>query len=116
MIHELFGVDELQPGQMRSIRVDGIAILVIRTPAGDYRALRDVCPHLGVALSRGTTQYVVNGDDVGDYRWGDVYVARCSWHAYEFDVENGRCVSDSRWRVKTYPITVADDGRLMLER
>jgi len=115
VIHELFAADELEPGQFRSVQVDGIGILVLRRPDGEFRALRDVCPHLGVPLSRGTTQYVVTGDDVGAYRVSEVFAARCSWHGYEFDAENGRCVADPRWRVKAYPVTVAD-GKVLLDR
>jgi nitrite reductase (NADH) small subunit len=115
VIHELFGEDELAPGQMRSIQVGGIAILVVRKPDGSFRAVRDLCPHLGVQLSRGNAQYIVTGDEIGEYAYGDVFVARCSWHGYEFDVESGQCVADRRWRVKTYRTTV-ENGKVMLER
>jgi nitrite reductase/ring-hydroxylating ferredoxin subunit len=115
MIHDLFGEGELEPGQMRSVQVAGISILVVRRPDGSFRAMRDVCPHLGVQLSRGSAEHIVTGNDIGEYAFGGPFVARCSWHGYEFDVDNGRCVADSRWRVKTYPVTV-DDGRVMLER
>lgn len=113
--HELFGVDELAPGQMRSVDIDGIAVLVCRLPDGGYRALRDVCPHLGVKLSRGTLMPVINSDDERRYFVSDVIAARCSWHGYEYDVDTGRCVADARWRVKTYPVRI-ENGTVVLER
>jgi nitrite reductase/ring-hydroxylating ferredoxin subunit len=115
MTHDLFGEGELEPGQMRSVQANGISVLVIRRPDGSFWAIRDVCPHFGVQLSRGNTQRVVTGDSIGEYAYGDGFVARCSWHGYEFDVETGRCIADPRWRVKTYRVTV-DGGRVLLER
>jgi len=115
MIHELFAEDELAPGESRTVGVGGIDILVVRRDDGTFRALRDVCPHLGVPLSRGSVQAVVDGRDVGDYALTDVIAARCSWHGYEFDLDNGRCVADPRWRVKSYPVTVRG-GKVLLER
>lgn len=115
MIHDLFGESELEPGEMRSVQADGISILVVRRPDGSFRAIRDVCPHFGVQLSRGTPERVITGDCIGHYAYSDRFVARCSWHGYEFDVESGRCIADPRWRVKTYPVTV-NDGRVLLER
>jgi nitrite reductase/ring-hydroxylating ferredoxin subunit len=115
MKHELFPADELGRGHMRSVRVDGIAILILRKPDGTFRALRDVCPHHGVPLSRGTIQQAIDGDDVGDYVVTDNIVARCSWHSFEFDSESGRCIADPNWRVKAYPVSVVD-GVVVLDR
>jgi nitrite reductase/ring-hydroxylating ferredoxin subunit len=115
MIHELFAEDELARGESRSVVAGGIKILVVRKEDGSYRALRDVCPHLGVQLSRGVVQTVLDGQDVGDYEVTDVVAARCSWHGYEFDLDTGRCVADPRWRVKSYPVTIRD-GHVLLER
>ena len=113
--YELFAAEELAPGEMRSAQLGGIAVLIVRRPDGTFRALRDVCPHLGVPLSRGTLSCVVEGDDVGSYRLSDTVVARCSWHSYEYDTDTGRCVADHRWRVKTYPVTVVG-GRVVVSR
>jgi nitrite reductase (NADH) small subunit len=115
MKHAVFGADELEPGRLRSVQVDGIAILVVRTPDGSFRALRDICPHLGVQLSRGDGQFAVEGDQISEYAFGETFVARCSWHGYEYDVDTGECIADRRWRVKTYPVTV-EDGMVTVER
>jgi nitrite reductase/ring-hydroxylating ferredoxin subunit len=100
---------------MRSVRVDGIAIVIARLPDGSFRALRDVCPHLGVQLSRGSLGKVVDAHDMGGYCLTDRVAARCSWHGYEFDVETGRCIADDRWRVKVYPVRVVN-GTVVVER
>jgi nitrite reductase (NADH) small subunit len=115
--HELFGMDELRPGELRAVRIAGVAIVVMRTPAGDYRALRDSCSHHGAPLSHGRLQPVTVGDDVGCYELStDRFVLRCPWHGYEFDTENGRCLADPEHaRVRAYTVTV-EGGTVFLER
>ena len=117
MKHELFAADELQPGDMRAVKVDGVAIVVMKTPKGDFRALRDACSHHGAALSHGRMQPVVLGDEVGCYELStDRFMLRCPWHGYEFDVDNGRCIADPvHARVKAYSISV-EGNRVFLER
>jgi nitrite reductase (NADH) small subunit len=107
----LFKADELEPGQLRVVTLGGRSIVVIRTPDGEFRALRNVCSHHGAPLSSGSLQPVVVGDDVGRYELSDSrYMLRCPWHGYEFDVETGRCLADpDRERVKAYQVTVEED-------
>ncbi len=116
MKHDLFSSDELSPGTLRRVLVDGIAVVVLRTSAGELHALRDICPHLGARLSGGWLTPLVDGDDV-DNRWlTDRTMLRCPWHGYEFDVDTGRCVADPEHvRVKAYGVAV-EDGRVVLER
>ena len=114
--HPLFPDGELAPGELRRVEVDGIAIVVLRTPDGTLRALRDVCPHQGAVLSRGRLEAAVDGEDVGRYELSrDRAVLRCPWHGYEFDVESGRCLADPAARVRAYLVAV-EDGIVTVER
>jgi nitrite reductase/ring-hydroxylating ferredoxin subunit len=117
MRHELFAADELEPGQMRVIQVDRVALVVVRTPSGGYHAIRDVCPHYGARLSLGRLKPYVEGDEAGEYRHDpERFVLHCPWHGYEYRLDDGRCPADpARLRVRSYDVTV-DGGMLYLER
>ena len=48
--------------------------------------------------------------DVADYTVErDGEIIRCPWHLWEFEIATGRCLVDSRARVKTYPVHVEED-------
>jgi nitrite reductase (NADH) small subunit len=115
--HVVCRLDELTPGQLRGVEVDGVAVVVARTPAGSVHVLRDRCSHEGGRLSRGRLLLKVGGDEVGAYVLSeDEYVVRCPWHGYEFDVETGHCIADARRaRVRAYEVTV-EDGVVFIER
>jgi nitrite reductase (NADH) small subunit len=113
--HALFPSEDLAPGDVREATIDGIAVVVVRTPAGELKALRDVCPHQGARLSKGKFEAAVDGPGVGRYELSERMILRCPWHGYEFDVESGHCLADSGSRVRTYPVTV-EDGVIVVER
>jgi nitrite reductase/ring-hydroxylating ferredoxin subunit len=113
----VFPADDLAPGQMRSVEVDGVSVVVIRRGDGAYRALRDRCSHQGGALSQGQLESLVEGDAPGQYRLSeDRAVVRCPLHHFEFDVDSGLSPADpKRLRVRAYDVTVSD-GNVYVER
>jgi 3-phenylpropionate/trans-cinnamate dioxygenase ferredoxin subunit len=114
--HILFPVDELEPGSNRSVEVEGVRIALFRTPDGEVRALRDVCPHAGARMSLGTVESMVVGSESGHYRLSEKPIVRCPWHGYEFDLDTGRCIADpDGLRMRAYPVTI-EDGRIVVER
>lgn len=115
MRHPLFPVEELAPGAMRAVSVDGVAVVVVRTPDGAVHALRDRCSHASAALSKGRLQRAIVGDAVGSYKLSDDFIVRCPRHGYEFDVVTGHCLADAGHRVRSYPVSV-EDGTVVLER
>ncbi len=116
MKHELFPADELAPGEIRRVEIDRIAVVVLRTPAGELHALRDVCSHMGARLSNGWLTAMLDADDVDDRRVTERIMLRCPWHGYEFDVRTGRCPADpQRVRARAYPLSV-EDGMVVLDR
>ena len=117
MRHVVCTLDELPPGAMRSVTVDRVALVVLRTPDGEVRALRDACSHYGARLSRGTLRRMLVHDEEHGYRLlPDRYVVQCPWHGYEFDVADGRCPADpAHERVRSYRATV-EGGSVVVER
>ena len=117
MKHQLFGSDELEPGDVREAQIDGIAIVVVRKRDGSYRALRNRCSHQGGILSRGCLEPMMVSGGVGDYSYSaEREVLRCPLHHWEFDVDTGRSPAyPEKVRVRSYPVTVAD-GKVWIER
>jgi nitrite reductase (NADH) small subunit len=115
MRHRLFPSAELGPGEMKAVAIDSVKVVVVRTWDGALHAIRDRCSHRGAALSLGWLRREIAGSSVGDYHLTDSCVVECPWHGFEFDVVTGKCVSDSRYRVRAYQVEV-EDGYVFLER
>lgn len=109
--------EELEPGQVTAVQVDGISIAVARKRDGSFRALRNICPHQSGPLSDGKCVAFLTGPDVGRYVTSeDRDVVRCPWHHYEFDVDTGHSIVDpQRYRVRSYKTWVEGD-QVFVER
>lgn len=91
-------VNDLAPGEVRALEVDGVEIALVRTADGGYHAIRDKCSHGRVALS--------DGDVVGR-------TLECWKHGSAFDLTSGRPTSLPATRpVPVYPVTI--DGEDVL--
>ena len=88
--HTVARVGEIPEGEGRPFEVDGLFLAVFRSE-GEYYAMDDTCPHQGAPLCDG----LVAGKTVS-----------CSWHGWEFRLDDGRYVSSPTIRVKTYPVRV----------
>ena len=63
---------------------------------GRWYATQNQCPHKGeMALSRGLT-----GDSEG------LPKVACPFHKKTFSLEDGKCLTDEEYRLKTYPVKV----------
>jgi 3-phenylpropionate/trans-cinnamate dioxygenase ferredoxin subunit len=115
--YDVLGDNELQPGQMRAVRVGNVAVVVVRTPDGEFHALRDSCSHYGARLSQGMIQHMVVAREHGAYQFAEgQFIVRCPWHGHEFDVATGRCPADPEHaRVRAYEVSVVD-GRVLIDR
>jgi nitrite reductase/ring-hydroxylating ferredoxin subunit len=116
MKHVLFPLDELPVGETRGVVIGKTGIVIAHAPDGRVHALRDRCSHRGAKLSYSPVEPIIDGDDVGCHVPTNAYMVRCSWHGFEFRLEDGRCPADPlKERVKTYPVTV-EDGMIVVDR
>jgi nitrite reductase/ring-hydroxylating ferredoxin subunit len=112
--HVVCRVEELEPGQRRIVSIGGRLIGVIRTETAIY-AIRNVCPHQGAELCRGTVGGTMLPSEAHEYVFGlHGQIVRCPWHGWEFDMETGRSVFDpDNVRVRTYPVSI-EDGSIVI--
>ena len=67
-------------------------IVVVVAHDGTW-ALRDACPHYGVALSDG--------------RLSNGYL-ECTWHGWQIDIRTGGCLHNPRTQTSTYETEIID--------
>ncbi len=86
-------------GEGRVAEVGGLRIAVFRSRSGKVYATQAECPHRGGPLADGLL--------------GDATVV-CPLHEFKFDLPSGRALENTCPALKTYPVTVTEDGRLLL--
>jgi nitrite reductase/ring-hydroxylating ferredoxin subunit len=86
--------DELGPGQMLYVVVDGLPIALANVD-GQIYAFGDACRHEGGSLSSG----ILRDDTV-----------TCPWHGWVYNVRTGKAiVPPVGLRVPTYPVVLDND-------
>lgn len=78
--------DDLPAGTVRLVEIDGVEVLVFRTPAGALHALESRCPHMGNHMPNGLPP----GSDLSGLLQGEWI--ECPFHGWRFD-GSGRCVA-----------------------
>jgi nitrite reductase/ring-hydroxylating ferredoxin subunit len=86
-------IDDIAVGTMKSVKVDGHRICLVRTASG-LHAIDHACPHEGYGLTQGE----LDGD-----------LLTCAWHNWKFRVTDGACVQGEE-AVQTHDVSVAADG------
>jgi nitrite reductase/ring-hydroxylating ferredoxin subunit/DNA-directed RNA polymerase subunit RPC12/RpoP len=88
---------EVPPGQNKVFQIGNREIVVFAVD-GQYFAMKNLCPHHGVALSGGTLE---NG------------TVRCPGHGFRFDIRTGQCEKDPSLRASIMDLKV-EDGKLLV--
>lgn len=104
--HFVGDASEIPSGSFRVVVVEGreFGIFNVR---GRFRAVRNVCPHHGAPLCRGTVDGTYLPSAPGEFVWGrEGEILRCPWHAWEFDLLTGCALFDERIRVASYEVQV----------
>ncbi len=84
---------EWQEGEGRPVQI-GARRLGVYLHGGTFFAMKDICPHAGVALSQGP---VVDG------------AVMCVGHGWTFDLATGEVArGPAGYKVATYPVRVVD--------
>ncbi|MBW2253216.1 MAG: Rieske 2Fe-2S domain-containing protein [Deltaproteobacteria bacterium] len=86
--------DELAPGELVEVMVDGVPVAVCNVD-GTYYAVSNVCPHAGGPIGDGTLA-------------GHTVV--CPYHGWSFDVRDGRCFVDEALSIDTYEVRVTTEA------
>lgn len=107
--HRVAALDEIADGERKIVTVGGFEIGIFRV--GDtYSAWRNVCPHAGAPVCRGTIEGTMLPSGVYEYVIDESRkIVRCPWHGWEFDLDSGQHLADESVRLKGYPVEVGDD-------
>ena len=96
---EVAALDEVEPGTMRMVQVDGTDILLVNLE-GSVRAYQGICSHEYFELDKG----FLTGDSL-----------TCALHLSRFDLLSGEALDPpAELPLAMYPVSVAD-GRVLLE-
>lgn len=112
---DLGACEDFAEGELRIVEIDAKEFGVARWN-GKYFAMRNICPHQSAPLCRGRllpdiTASAPVGMILAD---SDRAVVTCPWHGWEFRLETGQSVWNTRYRVRSYELKVKD-GRVLVE-
>lgn len=85
-------LDDIPPGEGRTVLVDGAQVAVFRLRGDAVRAVSAVCPHQGGPIADGQT---------------DGCKVVCPLHLHAFDLEDGRSLTGQP-ALKVYPVEIAE--------
>lgn len=92
-------VSQIPRGEGRIFRVGRSSIAVFHSRDGGVFATEPSCPHKGGPLADGI---------IGEQK------VICPLHAFVFDLSNGRPVGNGCRSLKTYPVTVNEEGEIIV--
>jgi len=111
--HAVGRADEIAPGSPKIVAVAGREFGIFNLH-GKFCAVRNLCPHQGGPLCRGTLSGTTLPSRPGEYLWGgEGEILRCPWHGWEFDLASGAALFDPKVRVRVYPVEL-QAGELLL--
>lgn len=112
--YEVAEVGEIEVGSCKIVTVNGRSI-GIYNDGKKYYAIRNVCPHEQAELCKGTFSGTTMPSKPHEYIYGmEGEVLLCPWHGWEFNINNGECIGDPKYKVKTYEVSV-ENNRVMVQ-
>jgi nitrite reductase (NADH) small subunit len=76
----------------------------------EFYALSNYCVHQGGPMCEGLLSGTMDTDEDGELLYNvDRRVVSCPWHGWEFDVEDGKHLSDPQYRLPSYDVVVEDE-------
>ena len=84
---------DVPEGTGATFTVDDRLVALFHTADG-YRAIDDLCPHMGASLGSGDLEGTV---------------VSCPWHAWRFDVCNGNWVDNPKLQVASHEVRLEGD-------
>ena len=100
MAVRICAVDDIKPGKAIRVKIGELAIAIVRTKAGDVRAIDDTCSHGEISLSEGFV---------------DKETIECWAHGAKFSLETGEALTLPAYEpVAVYEVLI-DNGDIFLE-
>ena len=81
-------LSDLPAGSAKTVEASGRSIALYNL-SGRIHATANACPHRGGPLGEG----VLGGE-----------VITCPWHAFEYEVTTGRCLTNPNLQIACYPV------------
>lgn len=98
-LYDVGTLDNIPPGEGRTVLVGHVPLALFRTRSGDLYATQARCPHKGGPLVDG----IVGATTLV-----------CPLHEFKFDLCSGRSIGDECKAIKTYPVRVTGTGRILV--
>jgi 3-phenylpropionate/trans-cinnamate dioxygenase ferredoxin subunit len=93
-------IDELEPGTMKMVQVDGTDILLVHGAEGGWHATQGICTHEYFELDKG---FLTDG------------TLTCALHLSRFDLENGEALDPpAELPLALYPVIVEGDEVILV--
>ena len=97
--HRVAGIDDIQPGELKRVKVGDVALCLAHTEDGRYCAVADLCTHEEVELSDGW----LDGDEI-----------ECPMHGSRFNACTGAVRGlPANKPVQAYAVEVVGDDLLV---
>jgi 3-phenylpropionate/trans-cinnamate dioxygenase ferredoxin subunit len=110
---EVCDLDDLRDGQIRSVAV-GRTQLVAAMSADGVKVFFGACPHQGAPLGKGRMVTELAAGPPGELRLlPESRLLRCPWHGYEFELAEGRALTDRDVCLRFVPSSVSD-GKVLV--
>ena len=91
-------VEDFAGRTLKSIRILGRPVAIIKEADGSFRAMEAGCKHQNADITKGT---IVGG------------IVTCPWHGWQYDLKTGACVSGGKTPLRAYACKV-EDGDIMI--
>ncbi|MEY4436806.1 MAG: hypothetical protein RL100_270 [Actinomycetota bacterium] len=100
MATRICAVEDIKPGKAIRVKIGELAIAIVRTKAGDIRAINDTCSHGEISLSEG----FVDGETI-----------ECWAHGAKFSLETGAALTLPAFEPVAVYEVIIDNGDIFLE-
>lgn len=108
-------VADFPVGSFKIIDVNGREIGITQLKNGEFRAVRNVCPHKGAPVCKGPIGGTSLPSKVGELIYGrDGEILACPWHGFEFDLNTGlEIFQDNPTKLLMFPVSV-ENGNVLV--
>ena len=106
--YRITDTEDIEDGQRVVVNIRGKEIAIFNSD-GDFHAVANFCPHQYGPLCEGMLSGTLetNSDLELVYEHENKIIS-CPWHGWEFDVESGAHLGQTKKRVPTYDVKTKD--------